>query len=325
MYIGLTSKKLERRLKQHVITSVRDKNRINDGYTISIIELESDLTKQDAIDLEISYISRFGLDNLTNTTIGGEGVFGKKYTIEEKLNWYNSIEVEEYNIEGEIINEYFNITECSVINNISHSSIFYCINNKNITSFNRIFVKKGIKSKELKLYDLYGNLISTHKSASDIYKKYNLNQSLGEFSKRLNNGIKPKQLKQKYFILYPNFNLSVMLESLKRYKIYNGSDLKYFMTINDISKYLLVDYSFVSDVLSKIKKSAKNYQILYYDEEIKEYINELCKKIVELDDNGNIKECSNYYNLDSSDISKICRGKRKHVKKHKFKYIDDIV
>lgn len=356
MYIGLTSKKLDIRLKQHINSSLKEKdnytkkenwirNRTFENIKIEIILLEENLSKENAIELEISYISKYKLSNLTNLTLGGEGVFGYKYSKQQKLNWYNSIKVDQYSLDGIYINSFQTITECSDFLNISHSSVFYCITNKNITSHGYIFIEKDdkeilyeklatLKESELKLklYDLYGNLIKVYKSANDIYKDINASQSLTEFSKRLNDGIVPIQLKQKYFILYPNFNLNVMLTSLNRYKIYNGSEVIYFISTKDIAKYLLCPVTSVTDVISKIRKSVKGWQIFKHDEDIVEYKKNNTRKVAEIDSEGNIiktfnsiKSCSDFYNIDSSGITKVCRGVRKKVNKRIFKYIDDIV
>lgn len=358
-YIGLTSKTLEHRLNQHIRTSHIEKDfyskkenwirkRIEDGYEIKILELESNLTKEEACDLEIAWISYFGLENLRNTTIGGEcGSAGKVFSLEERINWYNSIEVTQYSLDGKLIKEFPNITQCAKELNISHSSIWYCINNKHVTSHGFIFVQSDykedlykkleiLKNRESRceLYDIYGNLIDSSNSINNLNKKYGFTQRLTEFSKRLNDGIVPKVLKESYFIKFPNFNLDVMLNSLKRFKIINieSKEILYFTTIEDIYKFLKCSKSLVTDCLSKIKKSANGWQIYHINDEVEEYSRINNRKIIELDLSGNIiktfnniKECANYYNIDSSCISKVCRGKRKHVKHHIFKYIDDIV
>lgn len=356
-YVGLTSKLLSKRLKQHIYTSTKKnknkyskkeawiKNRISNGFEIKIFELESDLTKQEAIDLEISWISYYGLENLTNSTIGGDGINGKIYSYEEKLNWYNAIKVYQFDLNGNFICEYKTITDCAKKLNISHSSIYYGIIGKNLTSNGYFFVKNKSEIQDklqkynsiqtrYELYDLYGNLIDVSNSISNLNKKYKFTQKLTEFSKRLNNGIIPKSISKKYFIKFPNFNLKIMLNSLYRYKIINKKtkEIKKFIFIKDISLFLKCSDSIIIDCLSKIKKSAKGWSIKYITEsdEIPEYNN--IRNIVEVDLYGNIikrfnsiKDCSNFYNIDSSCISKVCRGKRKHIKKHIFKYIDDIV
>jgi len=357
-YIGLTSKTLEKRLNQHIYTSLIEKpyyskkekwirERIKDGYKIEILELESDLTKEEAIELEVSWISYYGLENLQNTTSGGEANLGKFFTLEEKINWYNAVEVTQYDLNGNKINEFPNITQCAKELGISHSSIWYCVNNKNITSHGYIFIDSNykedlykkleiLKNRETKyeLYNLAGDLIDSSNSICVLNKKYGFTQRLTEFSKRLNNGIIPKILKEKYFIKFPNFNLDIMLNSLKRYKIIEIKSNKalYFTQIEDISKFLKCSKSLVTDCLSNIRKSAKGWQIYHSEDDVQEYKRKNDRKIVELNSKGEIinefntiKECSDFYNIDSFCISKVCRGKRLHVKHHIFKYIEDIV
>lgn len=356
-YVGLTSKSLEHRLKQHIYTSTKKnknrytkkeawiKNRIDSGYQIEIIELESDLTKEQAMDLEIAWIAYYGLENLTNSTSGGDGVPEHIYSYEEKLNWYNAIEVYMYDLKGNFLNHYKTITDCSKKLNISHSSIFYCISGKNLTAHNFFFVSKkedidnkiklyNERNNKYELYDLYGNLVDISNSITNLCKKYHFSGYISEFSKRLNNGVIQKTIHYKYFIKFPNFNLNVMLTSLQRYKIVNikTKEIKTFILINDISKFLGCSKSSIIDCLSHYKKSIHGWMIYHINDEVEEYSKKSARKIIELDHFGNtlkifntIKEASDYYSIDDSCISKVCRGKRKHVKKHIFKYIDDIV
>lgn len=355
-YIGLTSKTLEKRLNQHIYTSFRDREyyskkenwirkRINDGYKIEIIELESDLTKEEALKLEVAWISYYGLENLTNTTPGGE-CGGKVFSLEEKLNWYNSVPITQYDLKGNKIKDYFNITQCAKELNITHSSIWRCVNNKLITAHGYIFIQSDFKEdlynkldklnnkREYQLYTLKGDMIDSAYSISELNKKYGFTQRLTEFSKRLNSGIVPKCLKEKYFIKFPEFNLNVMLTSLNRYKIINikTKNVKTFMTTIEIAKYLKCSHGLITDCLSKRKKSAKGYQIYHINDIVEDYSKKHNRKIVEIDYKGNIintfntiKECALFYNIDSSGISKVCSGKRRHICNHKFKYIEDIV
>ena len=117
MYIGMTCKDLNKRLNQHINKSLRDsdrytkkenwiRKRISENYKIEIILLEDDLSREEAIELEVAYISKYKLSNLTNLTTGGEGVSGYIYSKEQKLNWYNSIKVYQYDLNGNFIKEW---------------------------------------------------------------------------------------------------------------------------------------------------------------------------------------------------------------------------
>jgi len=52
------------------------------GYSVTI--LKDNLTEEDALSLEIKTIQNIGLDNLTNLTIGGEGISGFTHKEETK-------------------------------------------------------------------------------------------------------------------------------------------------------------------------------------------------------------------------------------------------
>lgn len=353
-YIGITSKDLNKRLNQHIYSSLNKigsltkkeswiKNRFENNKNIDIVLLEDDLTKEDALELEISYISYYGISNLTNSTLGGEGTFGYKYSPEQLVNWYNLKPINEYDLDGNFIKNFSSITKAAEHYGFSHSSVAYCVSNKNITSHNKIFVMEDdlflddklrkIKMKQYKLYDIDGNLIDVSKSLNKLYKKYNLTQRVNDFSKRLWNGLNPSVIKTKYLITTPNTDIDVLLNKIKIYHLYksNGEYIKSFSNVNQIAKYLKCSYTGVTECIRGRLKTIKGYVILKHDNSFIEPMYNNRKKI-NVYKNGKlihtfdtIKDASVFFNIDASGITKCCRGKRKSIKGYDFRYINDIV
>lgn len=342
-YIGLTSKPLKKRLSQHIYTSSKnltkkDKWILSVNKQIDIVELESGLTKNEAISLERAYIDQIGLYNLKNTSLGGE-----VYLPEYYKGWLNK-PISKYSKDGIFIESYESCSKAALVNNLSISTICYCANNTNITTLKHIYIYHGdiemlnlklslIQSKNYKLYDFDGNVIDVNSNVNQLLYKNNLGLSVREFSKRLNNGIIHTNHKSKYFILYPDFNLNVMLNSLLRYKIKNikTNEILYFESFLKISKFLKCSESLVSDVYTGIKKSVKGYIVSKINDDFKEYKDDRKFKIALIKNNeiveifNSIQEASDKFNIDPSGISKVCRGKRKTIKKLIFKYFNDIV
>lgn len=98
-YIGYTSKTLKHRLWHHLNTSKRlithrDKwvnKSINDGHTILIIPIETNLSAEEAIKKEVYYIKKYRNEgyNLTNATDGGEGVVNPSLESRQKISEKN--------------------------------------------------------------------------------------------------------------------------------------------------------------------------------------------------------------------------------------------
>lgn len=355
-YIGITSKELDKRLNQHVNTSLKKVSSLtkkeawivgqfNKNKSIGIILLEDDLTKDEAIELEISYISQYGLENLTNCTLGGEGIFGYKYSPKQIANWYNLIPVKEYDLEGNFVRDFKSITDAANYYNYCNSSVGHCVSNKNITCFNKIFVNSNLnflkdKLKKLQtkkdyysLYKIDGTLVEKDKSLKSLYKKYNLNQRVNEFSKRVWNGYIPDVVKTKYFITTPNTNAEIILERINIYNLYNknGIYIKSFPNLKMISQYLKCSYVALTEHSRGRLLSVKDHIVTYKHDKFIPYINLNHKKIVvfkngvEIKRFNTIKEASDELNVDGSCISKCCRGKRKQVSGFEFRYVNDIV
>ena len=64
--------------------------RVVNKYGFYIKILKDNLAEQDAFDLEIKTIAEIGIKNLTNITLGGEGLSGHKHSLASKLKMSNS-------------------------------------------------------------------------------------------------------------------------------------------------------------------------------------------------------------------------------------------
>lgn len=90
-YIGITKFNLEKRLKEHLNYSKSNHNKranwIKKHKDIVITEIESELTREEAIVKEIEYIKTFKSlgANLVNSTSGGDGVRGFEPSLETRL------------------------------------------------------------------------------------------------------------------------------------------------------------------------------------------------------------------------------------------------
>jgi hypothetical protein len=353
-YIGITSKDIIKRLQQHINTSINKtinlskkeawiKNRYNNNNKIDIILLEEDLTKESAIELEISYISYYGLDSLKNSTLGGEGLFGYKYTPEQLANWYNLKPIKEFDISGNYVTSFTSITEAASFYNYTHSSVAYCVNNTNITCHNKIFVVNDLtfledklvklSKKQYFLYNLEGTLIDTDKTLNNLYRKYNLHANVNTFSKRVWNGFIPEMVKHDYFITTPNTDYKVILDRINIYQLYdlNCNYVKSFSKLSQIAIYLKCSYQGITEHIRKRLKSIKGHLIFKNNILCSEYSRDNIKKVA-VYKNGikvfifnSIKEASIALNTDASCITKCCKGKRKQAKKYEFRYINDIV
>ncbi|MEI8296077.1 MAG: hypothetical protein WCG04_06110, partial [Alphaproteobacteria bacterium] len=56
------------------------------GYTIDVRLIATDLSENDALNLEIEKISFYGIDNLTNMTGGGDGLKNPSNETREKIS-----------------------------------------------------------------------------------------------------------------------------------------------------------------------------------------------------------------------------------------------
>jgi len=353
-YIGITSKDVNKRLQQHINSSLSKKdnltkkeswikNRCTNNKKIDIITLEENLTKEEAIELEISYISYYSLDSLKNSTLGGEGVFGYKYTPEQLANWYNLKAIQEFDISGNYVRSFKSITEASAYYNYSHSSVAYCVSNKHVTCHNKIFVVNELTflkdklntltKKQYFLYNLEGSLIDTDKTLNNLYRKYNLNSTVNAFSKRVWNGLIPEKVIQNYFITTPNTNKDVILDRINIYQLYdvNCNYIKSFSKLTQIAIYLKCSYTAITEHIRGRLKSVKHCLIFKNNVPCSEYFNTNHKKVavfkngVKLFIFDTITEASVKLNVDASCITKCCKGKRKQARKYEFRYINDIV
>jgi len=134
VYVGMT-KDVIKRYMQH--TRRKTNNKIKDNWNKELklkglkplLEIiETGLTKYDAEDREIYYISKF--ENLFNILDGGlmpPSQKGKKYTVEQKRNCFKRSILKKTVIQktkkGEIVMEFEGVREASRITGIDHRSI----------------------------------------------------------------------------------------------------------------------------------------------------------------------------------------------------------
>lgn len=199
-YIGATRKSLDARLRNHKYRSKHKyklnktlsfKERwlidaINNNYDIFIEEL--DVVKFSEFSFweryYISLFKHFGF-KLTNGTEGGDGVWTRRATEEEKekLRLLKMKPVVEYNSDGRIINKYKSLQDASIETGLSSSRIGHAacgrINlcngrmfryesiNVSKEDINKCFKTRNTeKRKPVYQYDLNGNFVNEYVSAS---------------------------------------------------------------------------------------------------------------------------------------------------------------
>lgn len=122
-YVGITTRSLKSRYKEHIINAKNNSrnyhlyNWMNNHYlkfgifpTISLLD-DSAKNIEELNNLEIYYIQKY--DNLTNMTIGGDGVNGYKWKEEHFLKRCNI--VIQYDINGKYINTYKSLSDAAEI------------------------------------------------------------------------------------------------------------------------------------------------------------------------------------------------------------------
>jgi hypothetical protein len=80
-------------------------NRIRNKYGLNVVIFKDDMSEKDAFSLEIKLISVIGLDNLTNYTLGGEGIYGFKHSEETKSKISESSKGKSGTNKGKIFSE----------------------------------------------------------------------------------------------------------------------------------------------------------------------------------------------------------------------------
>ena len=100
-------------------------------------------------------------------------------------------------------------------------------------------------------------------------------------------------------------------------------DITYYFSMRDVADYLNCSINLINLCLMKKRLSAKDHLISRNNEPFVNNYKGL-KKVRCITDNiefNSIKEASDYYNLDSSLISKCCKRKRKSTGGKQFEYI----
>jgi len=353
-YIGLTSKSLEKRLKQHKQSS-RNKftHKANwikqQDYKIDIILLEDNLTKEEAIELEIAYIVQYGRDNLTNATDGGEGVKGYLYTLDDLKNWYSAIPICQYDLTGKFIKSFPSISIAARELNLGIDAINKCVNENSITSYGYFFIKNDDKKEEVlarklkdnynyKLVDIEGNIIAKSNTIKYLTENYPVLKNSYKTTKQCyyNNGVeKPKT---KYFILHKSMDEKIFAEKNKRIIVYDihCNKIGTYANSNIAAKYLKANPSSINNCVSGRRKSFrgnnKQYIAYYIGKKCKQYKHARWNSVALVDEKSkilqvykNAKLASYDTGCDPSVILKCCKKERKQTKGKYFKFLNDIV
>jgi len=151
-YIGITTKSLDERYKQHVANAKNNSrnyhvyNWMNKhfkefGIFPHIKLLDTANSIEELKNLETMYISNY--KNLTNMTKGGDGISGLKWS--ESLYKKFSKAVVQYDLKGNYINSYKSMSEAAEAmtgNKKNNTKISLCCGGKRITAYGFIWRKK---------------------------------------------------------------------------------------------------------------------------------------------------------------------------------------
>jgi hypothetical protein len=193
-YIGLTSKKLSVRLSGHCASLEKSKSHktnwikklIVQGRKPIIKELDIAYSLEEACELEIYWIDQFkqwGFD-LTNATIGGEGVIGYKYDKEmyKVLAQKLSKPILQYDIKGNFIKKWNSILDAAKYFNCGSTAIRHALVDYKRTSNNFFwrYYEKDYPEKinvsvlsgnviPLKVYDIVLDITTTYMSKQEAF------------------------------------------------------------------------------------------------------------------------------------------------------------
>jgi predicted GIY-YIG superfamily endonuclease len=141
------------------------------------------------------------------------------------------------------------------------------------------------------------------------------------------NALYRKVIKGRYLFSYSDDFKNIIFEKYT-IKSYNSVDdtVSYYVSYAHAAWVLKCSISTINLVLMNKRKTIRNKILLSKKDESFKYSNlksDIKKKIKCITDNkefSSIKEASEYYNIDSSLITKVCKGKRKTTNKLKFEY-----
>jgi len=222
-YIGKTSCSLKYRLSRHLYDNKNTKTHkgnwirkeIDNGHKILIKEIFEVPVGDSWEEWEIHFISEYKNNGykLTNGTIGGEGLhgednpfFGKKHKKagiqKNKLNQPYRKEVDQYDLEGNLINSFTSLHEAGESTNTPVSSISNVCKQKPKykTAGGYVWRNKGDKfsleytnpakhlRKSICQYDKNGKLLNKYSSISEAHEKTNI--SHGSISQCCNKKLK---------------------------------------------------------------------------------------------------------------------------------------
>lgn len=210
-YVGKTIRPKER-FKEHLkeclsLKTYKDKwlNKLKSKNLIPIFKVLKICSLSEFEKYEEFYIKKYQSRFLTNSDESGQGNKNRKRELVENSNFNRKI-VYQYNLNGDFIQEYKSVRECSRQLNINHANITRCCNgiSKHASGFifrydNNSRIEKidnpnAIKKRVVEV-DHFGNEINRWNSITDCSKELKLNY--GNLS-RACNGIN-RSVKGRYF------------------------------------------------------------------------------------------------------------------------------
>lgn len=222
-----------------------------------------------------------------------------------KTNWINKSHKDGHNIIMTVIESYDDLKNAL----LKEEEMI-----KNIDNLTNIELKPTTpRYTECYVYDLKDGTCEKHTSRQSAANSIGVTAS----------GTNSKRIRNRYLFNYDN-DFDKYIQSIATIKIYDGTTVKYAVSHQHAAWMIGCTKSMINSTLCKARKSCKNHNLYHIHENIKEELTGKNYKKVKCINDGklfaSIKKCSEYYSIDSSCISKVCRGKRKHVANLNFCY-----
>jgi len=180
IYIGVTKKKLNQRLRDHILESQRKlkqgkKTTYKNNWINSKLSnnLKIEISEIDVVPLsefsfwERHYISLFrSWDfSLMNLTDGGEGIFGYKFSNEskEKISKIKSFKVYEVNENCEVIKEFASTKEVADFYGINKNTVQKNLCGRNKSCSSRVFTYDPLSLNQKEIKHIFATMKSRHK------------------------------------------------------------------------------------------------------------------------------------------------------------------
>lgn len=172
-----------------------------------------------------------------------------------------------------------------------------------------------------------------------IYYLYNLEteeilefkqlKDLAEFLNYCSIGLSHVKILRGRYLFSTDDNFENLINDNATIKLVDkNNNIKYAVNYQHAAWLAKCSVSMINLCLMKLRKSCKGYNIYHINDVITEFKERSNKKVKCLNDNkvfNSLKECSKFYNIDNSTLTKVCKNSRKTIKGLKFIYFDDIV